>query len=280
MRHPIHLLSAIFLLPLVTPFSCSLTASSIPYDLSPLQGIREVSKDTATPPTTSEAKVKMELCEPDGIGKEDGVADEDQCPPNTKVCLTLLNHKPSASDPDRVTAVIPIWPADIPDEDVFTTPMGKNGEQGLKIYVQGADYAGVRQHLNLTLLCSQSDTAPNPTFVSYTSGLVSLEWSTPDACPRSADSPTAPSNGSSGKGGLSFWGFIKFIFWFSIIGLIAYFGIGIFYNHQQYSAKGWDLIPHRDFWREVPVLLQDLFAHLFAGLRGNNSERGGYSSLG
>ncbi|WVW86329.1 hypothetical protein I302_108371 [Kwoniella bestiolae CBS 10118] len=279
MRRTTNLLASILLLPLVTAFSCSLTASSIPYDISPLSGLREVSKDTPTPPTTSEAKVRMELCNPEGIGKQDGVADEDQCPPNTRVCLTLLNHKPSASDPDRITAVIPIWPADIPDQDVFTTPMGKKGEQGLKVYVQGADYAGVQQHLNLTLLCSQTDTAPNPTFVSYTSGLVSLEWATPDACPRSADSPSAPSEGSSGSG-MGFWGFIKFVFWLSIIGLIAYFAIGIFYNHQQYSAKGWDLIPHRDFWREVPVLLQDLFSHLFAGLRGSSGGRGGYSSLG
>ncbi|WWC95211.1 hypothetical protein V866_002069 [Kwoniella sp. B9012] len=279
MRRTLNLLSSILLLPLVASFQCSLTASSIPYDLSPLRGLRQVSKDTPTPPTTSEAKVRMELCSPEGIGREDGVADEDQCPPNTRVCLTLLNHKPSASDPDRVTAVIPIWPVDIPEEDVFTTPMGKKGEQGLKVYVQGGDYAGVQQHLNLTLLCSQSDTAPNPTFVSYTSGLVSLEWATPDACPRSADSPSAPSDGPSGSG-IGFWGFIKFVFWLSITGLIAYFAIGIFYNHQQYSAKGWDLIPHRDFWREVPVLLQDLFSHLFAGLRGSSGGRGGYSSLG
>ncbi|WWC72168.1 uncharacterized protein I206_106128 [Kwoniella pini CBS 10737] len=280
MRKPIHIISAIMLLPFVTPFSCSLTASSIPYDISPLAGLRQVSKDTPTPPTTTEARVKMDLCGPEGIGKEDGMADEDQCPPNTRVCLTLLNHKPSASDPDRVTAVIPIWPIDIPDENVYTTPMGKKGEEGLKVYVQGADYAGVQQHLNLTLICSQSDTALNPTFVSYTAGLVSLEWATPDACPRSADSPTIPSGGSSGSNGMGFWGFVKFIFWLIIIGLILYFAIGIFYNHQQYSAKGWDLIPHRDFWREVPVLLQDLFSHLFAGLRGSSGGRGGYNSLG
>ncbi|WRT70075.1 uncharacterized protein IL334_007069 [Kwoniella shivajii] len=283
MRRSIQILSAILLLPLVTPFSCSLTASSIPYDLSPLKGIREDSKDTSTPPTTSEAKVRMELCDPDGIGKDDAVSDEDQCPPNTRVCLTLVNHKPSASEPDRVTAVIPFWPVDIPEEDVFTTPMGKKGEEGLKIYVQGPDYAGVKQHINLTLLCSESDTASNPYLVSYTAGLLSLEWSTPAACPRSLDSPSAPSDDSpksGGGSGVGFWGFIKFLFWFSIIGLIAYFAIGIFYNHQQYSARGWDLVPHRDFWREVPVLLQDLFSHLFAGIRGSSSGRGGYSSLG
>ena len=54
------------------------------------------------------------------------------------------------------------------------------------------------------------------------------------------------------------------------------------YNHQQYSSRGWDLIPHRDFWRECPVLVQDLFSHVLAGLRGGGGGggRGGYSSLG
>ena len=66
----------------------------------------------------------------------------------------------------------------------------------------------------------------------------------------------------------------------------------MFYNHQQYSAKGWDLVPHRDFWREFPILISDLFRHIFSGIRGvggggggggsggGGSSRGGYSSLG
>ena len=81
---------------------------------------------------------------------------------------------------------------------------------------------------------------------------------------------------------MGFWGFIKLVFWLAVTGLILYFAIGIFYNHQQYSAKGWDLIPHRDFWREFPVLVQDLGAHVLAGVRGQSGGggRGGYSSLG
>ncbi|WVQ94861.1 hypothetical protein IAU59_001944 [Kwoniella sp. CBS 9459] len=279
-------LATLAVLPLVTSFQCAFTASDIPYDLSPLSGVREVLKETSTPPTTTEARVKMELCGSEGLGKEDGVADEDQCPPNTRVCVKLLNHKPSSSEPDRITAVIPIWPADAPDGDVFTTPMGKKGEEGVNIYVQGSEYAGVPQHLNLTLLCDPNANAANPTLVSYTSGLLSLEWATPNACPRSSDDlpPSSPPPPGSppreGGGGLGFFGFLKFLFWLIIIGLIAYFAIGIFYNHQQYSARGWDLIPHRDFWREVPTLMSDLTNHMIAGFRGGSAGRGGYSSLG
>ncbi|OXB35313.1 hypothetical protein J007_04980 [Cryptococcus neoformans] len=269
-------------LPLVVAFDCSITVSSISYDISPLAGLRTASKDSSTPPTTSEVKVSMDLCAGEGLGKEDGVADEDQCPENTRVCLKLINHKPSSSDPDRVTAVVPFWLVNTPDSDITTMPLGKNGEQGLEITVNGQEYAGVPQRLQLTLLCDTSSDSPNPTLVSYTVGALSLRWETPDACPRSGD-PSNPSNpsGSSG-GGAGFFSFVKTLFWLIIIGLILYFAIGIFYNHQQYSARGWDLIPHRDFWREVPTLLQDLVSHVVANVRGSGSGggRGGYSSLG
>ncbi|WWD19782.1 hypothetical protein CI109_104246 [Kwoniella shandongensis] len=288
--HSLTLLAPLLLsLPSTYSFSCSLSPSSIPYDLSPLTGVRETSRVSETPPTTSEAKVFMELCKEGGLGKEDGLSDEDQCPSNTRVCVKLTNHKPSSSEPDRITAVIPIWTTDIPDEDVFTTPMGKNGEEGLKIYVNGPEYAGVRQHLNLSLICDPKSDTPQPTLVSFTAGLLSLEWATPDACPRNGDGDTPISDGGSGSGesgtggsGGGFFAFLRFVFWLAVIALVLYFAIGIFYNHQQYSARGWDLIPHRDFWREVPVLLQDLFSHVFAGLRGGSSGggRGGYSSLG
>ncbi|KAK8853356.1 hypothetical protein IAR55_004060 [Kwoniella newhampshirensis] len=277
----------LLLLPHTYSFSCSPSAGSLPYDLTPLSGLRQTSKGTSTPPTTSEAKVYMELCAEGGLGKEEGLSDEDQCPPNTRVCAKLLNHKPSASEPDRITAVIPFWSTTTPDDDVYTTPMGEKGLHGLKIYVQGGDYGGVRQRLNLSLICDTSATAANPTFVSYTAGLLSLEWASPNACPRS-DEPLPPdedgdsgSSGGNGSGG-GFFSFLRWLFWLLFIGLILYFAIGIFYNHQQYSARGWDLIPHRDFWREVPVLLQDLFSHLFAGVRGGSGGggRGGYNSLG
>lgn len=65
-------------LPLVAAFDCSITAFSISYDISPLAGLRTASKDSSTPPTTSEVKVSMNLCGGEGLGKEDGVADEDQ----------------------------------------------------------------------------------------------------------------------------------------------------------------------------------------------------------
>ncbi len=63
-----------------------------------------------------------------------------QCPPDTKVCLTLSNHKPSSAEADRVVAVIPIWPGDLSSDDIKVSSLEK--EDGLEIYISGADYAG------------------------------------------------------------------------------------------------------------------------------------------
>lgn len=80
-----------------------------------------------------------------------------------------------------------------------------------------------KQNLNLTLLCSTSATDPDPTFVSYVPGRLSLEWATPDACPRSGG---IIGGGGGGGGGFGFFGFIKFLFWMGLVGLVLYFAIG------------------------------------------------------
>jgi len=120
--------------------------------------------------------------------------------------------------------------------------------------------------------------------------MLKLEWSVPAACAKGEDAPPAGGDkdkeGDSDKGGeeqtSSGWGFfstLRFLFWTAFFVLLAYFVIGIVYNHQTYSARGWDLVPHRDFWRELPALTRDLGAHLVANVR-QSTGRGGYSSLG
>ena len=60
----------------VEAFSCNIQSQSVEYDLHPLSGTRHASKNTETPPTTSEAKVSMRLCHE--IERLEGVPDEDQ----------------------------------------------------------------------------------------------------------------------------------------------------------------------------------------------------------
>lgn len=63
-----------------------------------------------------------------------------QCEPGTKVCLRMINHKPPHAE--RVISVIPFWTTSTPDDNVWTTPMGRKGQEGLKVWVEGPEYAG------------------------------------------------------------------------------------------------------------------------------------------
>jgi hypothetical protein len=66
----------------------------------------------------------------------------------------------------------------------------------------------------------------------YTPGTLSMEWAHSAACPTDGKGSSDDGGSSSGDenrsggGGWGFWGFIKFIFWCSVLGLILYFGIG------------------------------------------------------
>jgi hypothetical protein len=62
----------------VRPFECRFSVGSSMYDLTALAGLHTATKENRTPPTTSEARVYIDLCGESGIPREDGVSDEDQ----------------------------------------------------------------------------------------------------------------------------------------------------------------------------------------------------------
>lgn len=120
-----------------------------------------------------------------------------------------------------------------------------------------------------------------PTFKSYIESndeaKYELKWRSAAACKRDSDDDSTPDGDKSSGGG--FFHTLGVIFWFIVFAFLAYFVLGALYNYHNYGARGSDLIPHRDFWREVPALAQDLGSHLFNNVR-QSSSRGGYSSLG
>lgn len=50
-------------------------------------------------------------------------------------------------------------------------------------------------------------------------------------------------------------GLISIYFSF-FLGFGLYFGLGALYNSRTYNARGWDLLPHSDFWRDLPYLIK------------------------
>lgn len=85
----------------------------------------------------------------------------------------------------------------------------------------------------MTLICSKESSDSEPKMNTYTPGTLSMEWAHPAACPRDSKGSTEDGGSSSGDedsgagGGWGFWGFIKFLFWCIVLGLILYFGIGM-----------------------------------------------------
>lgn len=78
---------ALLLLPylVVATFDCKLSLPSagknkkdIRFDLSSLGGERTAAKETSTPPTTSEARIRMKLCGDEGLPLDDSLSEEDQ----------------------------------------------------------------------------------------------------------------------------------------------------------------------------------------------------------
>jgi hypothetical protein len=102
------------------------------------------------------------------------------------------------------------------------------------------DALSTPQTLKITLHCDTASTAENPTFSSYTAGVLALEWATPHACPRDGgDSSGGGSDegdsgsGETSSGGMGFFGFMKLLFWVGFFGLLVYFAVGTFCTQSQ-----------------------------------------------
>lgn len=116
-----------------------------------------------------------------------------------------------------------------------------------------------------------------PTVDEYDSeaGILYLSWTTFAACPASneggsdnspppkQDDESPPAGEDDGKSardpvatGMGFFGwFITLLF----LGFAAYFVLGAYHNRTKYGATGWDMVPHRDVWRDLPYVVSDLF---------------------
>ncbi|KAI9593255.1 mannose-6-phosphate receptor binding domain-containing protein [Syncephalis fuscata] len=95
-----------------------------------------------------------------------------------------------------------------------------------------------------------------------------FNWYTPFACASS----TPPSRQKSSSGGSSF---------FSILSILVfiYLLVGILYKRFVLSARGFEQIPHIDFWRNVVEWCKDIFYVVMAKIRPSRSQNRNYSSL-
>ncbi|KAF9471592.1 hypothetical protein BDN70DRAFT_887937 [Pholiota conissans] len=201
----------------------------------------------------------------------------DQCASGTRACLTTVNVK--SGEPDRVVSVISIATSD----KMSPTFSANFAPKSLSLLIHGADYPPTDpkpQSLNLTLLCDPQETS-QPKFIAYDGSTLELEWSAPAGCPFGEedgghkdedDKDKEPEKESVGSG-------IGWFFLVLFLSFATYFGLGAYYNYSTYGATGYDLIPHRDFWKEVPYMFSDVVSHLCSNVRPRTSSRSGYISV-
>lgn len=262
-----------------TPFDCHVTVGALTFDLTSLDREYSASRTRTTPPTTMVDSLSFNIC--NDLKPQSGVAEQDQCPTGTRACLTKTNKKDSETD--RIVAVIPLAQTKILDPKYSASA---SPTKYLSILLKGPTYSLLPQSLNLTLFCD-SEGISEPKFVGYDGSQLDLEWSAPAGCAVVEGDKSPPSGGgNNGEDGSKdgeekdVGSGVGWFFLALILAFMAYFGLGAYYNYSTYGARGADLIPHRDFWKEVPYMLADVVSHLCSSVRPRRTaSRGGYISV-
>ncbi|KAK4054378.1 type II membrane protein [Microbotryomycetes sp. JL221] len=207
---------------------------------------------------------------------------EDECPEGTNLCMQTWTTR--AGLEDRIISVVPVSKLGTSDNDKPTAQYSNSTQdvdESWMLLLPGGSYNKVAHRAQIEMLCDDKATETVPTFEDYDArqGLLSLKWTSAFACSTASGNHPAPTppkdgndsdSGSSSSSGLGFFGWFFTLFFF---GLVAYFVIGSYHNYSQYGATGFDAIPHRDMWRDLPYIVADMF-------KGRGGSRSGYSALG
>jgi hypothetical protein len=176
-----------------------------------------ISDTESTPPSRTTTSITIRLCE--SLEREP-VAEPDQCPPGTRVCLKISNEK---NGEDRLIQVIGTGGSD--KDLVWNTELGKQlegSERALELEMHGSLYAQQTQKTEINFICdSKADTNSKPRMKSYDKGdgELKLEWVTPHACAKSFGGGSGTGNKDSDKNGNNTpakssdgWGFFSWFF--------------------------------------------------------------------
>ncbi|KAI8575610.1 hypothetical protein K450DRAFT_260903 [Umbelopsis ramanniana AG] len=297
-----------------TPGYQPIQDSNLKLDLTKLSSPEgfQIITEASTPPTTTKTEVKINLCGP--LNQPEG-ANQDYCRTGAYVCRRVINVKDGNERVTEVQEIAGEIEGSVLDSSL-TLPenekdLSKNGVQYV-ITLKGGKVLDTPQSTKITMECDangdkNADPPVKPTVNSYTNGVLDLYWKTPFACATTEQIPSQPDNGGDGNsgnggggGGMSGAGIF-----FLIVGILValYFIGGAFYNYKQYNARGLDLIPHRDFWLDLPYLIkvslagiyeigrmptnkesflyypQDLFSHLMESISSRRRAGDGYVSV-
>lgn len=272
----------------LSPFDCSNVAvsSKQSFDLSKIAYPIRTSNTQATPPSETRTTIDIDLCKP--LEADSSKDEKDQCPRGTRICITIETIK---DDKTIVTQAIPVAYSGESggsriDAKVDWGEGLEGGERSIELQLPGAVYAGREQQAELELVCDpKADEKSHPTARSYdrSDGKLQLRWPTKFAC-SSLSKPGKGGSDAPNTGGADNtdsdddgdgWGFFHWIFFLALVGFAGYMLAGMYKNYNNYGATGWDLVPHRDFWRESPYIAKDAVTHVWQSVSGDRG-RGGF----
>lgn len=231
-------------------------------DVSPIfeKGALDLTVTNSTPPSITHTQIQVNLCA--ALPHDGQKSTEDECPEGTLVCKTVTNEKHGDK---RVTQVIPVASrAETFLPDASPLQRQKIGNQRYVLHLAGPVYDNVNQTADLHVYCSPAHREPLLRFSGAPGGrpsTLSLDILTATACRRQGN----PSSRGF-FGGIAH--FVSFMFWLALAAFVLYLLGGIWSNYTYYGARGWDLLPNRDFWRETPYLVQETVRHAMRGPRG------------
>jgi hypothetical protein len=209
------------------------------------------------------------------INRLDGQPDYRQCKDGTYFCeRVIMTDHPDQKEP-IVTEVYSVGNFDDDRLELTATAVANSQDESkaimLMIIMKNKNYGAT-----VELECS--DTDDNPIYIGYSlqEKVAKLHWKTKAACGQKDEikPPPADEGGDETSEGMSRWT-IFFIFFF--VGFCLYFGLGALYNSRTYNARGWDLLPHSDFWRDLPYLIKDLVMAVYNSF--SSRRHGGYMSV-
>jgi len=197
-----------------------------------------------------------------------------QCKDGTFFCeRSILTDHPASKEP----IVVEINHIGGDDDDPLqltasadADPQDESKANKLTINMWNKNYKAM-----VTLECSNTDDDPTYVMGSHEKKVAELNWKTKTACGQKGDiEPPPVSEPDKTSDGTSRWSTFFIIFF---LGFGLYIGLGALYNSRTYHARGWDLLPHSDFWRELPYLIKDFVMAVYNSI--SSRRHGGYMSV-
>ncbi|CAG8482682.1 5491_t:CDS:2 [Paraglomus occultum] len=253
----------------VRGFNCSeVIVDNFKFDLHLLDNEYIVNSTHRADPSEKIKEFHISPCSP--LKYNDTIDSRAQCPNGTYVC-EYVKYKLYTNE----TVLVKVKPiaGEYPDDNRFVNPLVTLGPMtnndgspsSFDLTLHGGKSNDDDYKTNITFYCDEEH--GGPIVKGFEHHTLQIDWRSVHACGTRISQPDS--------GGRS-W-FSKFLIFVFAVGSVYLF-VGIAYNRHVYNAQGWDLIPHRDFWREVPYIAKEFMGYVFNSLRKGG--RPGYHHVG